>query len=1676
MPDTKGGDFVFAIPDARLAAFITGLLLTRGNELTIPATSLANEECQLFEAWSIGLLSASLPWRMVCTLTSSGILKINPAALACAVSLPTLSKFFSRLRGTVSRRLWAERAAVPVISRYAQALVELLRAVEDAISTHEHPSSFHLLWGEVDVDAATPVPRQDDEHIGWELGGGWVSSDVGWDVWVGCVAHESIDWKPPPTSSVHRLMDGGEGPPMLCVGSTVMRGIDWDQKRYGNDDGKDLYDDEKSRRDKERQQMKNETNKTSKIADPISEDVSEPIPDPADDSEAVAIAENPDNTENTDATEEVASSNEKGKKKSLRIPHPKLPIGKVVAIEPWDDVPGGARRVKWNRTGIEGVYRFGGGGGKFDLCHVEVKSKQTKVKKRHPLPESKEQCSARHGFGLQKRFKVILRICSSCEEIDNDGTPLYVHRGILEWPDFGAGVEVTCSREEHGTVHIKEGKLLFGSKDSGWEARFGNSEFCPGASISLRVAEDNRGLDSPICGLYETLSGEFSHTPQGLRNPKNGNKVLIKSKMTLKRARWIPGEAGKSIVRQDPLPPLTFDREFHSSSLSISLDGRTVSCTSSDGRATAFGDIGFSKGVHYWEVKIEQTTDIGNIFIGVAEKPTGSGSGSSFRYDTTPRLNRWHGWGFVNFRATYASGAERVFGSHCHSGDTVGVMLDCDAGRLSFFFDGLKFGEHVLNDLGCAFENLSPFGFNIDGCGSGGAGQGSPSGFESGSSSRYQSQGATKPRTLWPVVGLKVKGDRVTFSSKWSTSHGIDGAETMRNVSRFGSVVENYTAPRYREEPDSKAYFTLPTWFMKECYEEYQRWTEGKFLRSATRGSGPLRMVSFGLDVDFDCSPLACACASASLGLEYALLAGDRVKLTRSAGRILELDEEAVVLGAFQGRLYYRIVSQKSEGGSLTEGGGRAWCWDESEVVGGLPFVHPSKGRGVKLPKLARFTPPGGLKIVYNQGAVIRSDLEILENSSLGTVSVDTIIPKDRVVERRVNSCGVVRFRILDNDFGDGWISARIRGGKEEPIVEIVDSEIPSSRYTTPLECAREWYNEWSKLESSSHVGAATLSEDEFKNMVCNLDGSRNLDAMLVEAVNIISKFSHNGDSVECAYDEVASALAFTKSLQDSSSRSRIAESSQSLAMKQAVAAVFANTDDCPLPSLEALLCRVAVLKAFNRRAKYALPFISMRPCQEGTALFGGLTGHGASVDRAGRSMLEQPDDWVRVPSLSSSLRSVRKLLFTSVKHEVLQAIVEATTTPTLLSHDEFDLPREIRTVRVNRVRAHGVMTGTDNSAKRKYSVLAQLCSETKSWGGATLRRGYVAKGHGGQKRAFKVKFVGEGVNDYSGPYREAFTDAMAEVLKTNEDGSGDLGVLDRSPNNSSSIGEDRDCYIFSKNFRPLDDPFVTSEQGNCRTVKSIRANFATLLLKKDEASREVEESLVFLGRLVGTAYRHGIAVDLPLPLGTVWKMLAEEHTPALERLKELDIIAARQYQDNPEEAPILVWQKRMLNSFAEGLSHVLPIEVLCLLSGEELRNAICGNPHVEVELLKQVVEYEGYEKDDPVVGYFWSILEEMTDEERKQFLRFVWARSRLPLRESDFDAPFKIIKDTKNAKFADDALPSASTCFFSLSLPEYSSREALRTKLMFAISNVATMETDFQTNNAEISEGYRDI
>ena len=66
-----------------------------------------------------------------------------------------------------------------------------------------------------------------------------------------------------------------------------------------------------------------------------------------------------------------------------------------------------------------------------------------------------------------------------------------------------------------------------------------------------------------------------------------------------------------------------------------------------------------------------------------------------------------------------------------------------------------------------------------------------------------------------------------------------------------------------------------------------------------------------------------------------------------------------------------------------------------------------------------------------------------------------------------------------------------------------------------------------------------------------------------------------------------------------------------------------------------------------------------------------------------------------------------------------------------------------------------------------------------------------------------------------------------------------------------------------------------------------------------------------------------------------------------------------------------------------------------------------------------------------------------MSAEEQSQVINFCSGRSRLPASATDFPMSFKLTAPPPRSKARpDDYLPIAQTCFFSLSIPEYTNLE----------------------------------
>jgi hypothetical protein len=138
-----------------------------------------------------------------------------------------------------------------------------------------------------------------------------------------------------------------------------------------------------------------------------------------------------------------------------------------------------------------------------------------------------------------------------------------------------------------------------------------------------------------------------------------------------------------------------------------------------------------------------------------------------------------------------------------------------------------------------------------------------------------------------------------------------------------------------------------------------------------------------------------------------------------------------------------------------------------------------------------------------------------------------------------------------------------------------------------------------------------------------------------------------------------------------------------------------------------------------------------------------------------------------------------------------------------------------------------------------------------------------------------------------------------------------------------------------------------------------------------------------------------------------------------------------------------------------KGLATIVPVQLLPLFTPRQLELMVCGAGHIDIAYLKENTTFRApMTADLPVVTYLFEALESFTQAQRKQFLRFVWGRNRLPYNAADFTQKFQVWDGGRNS----NALPITHTCFFSIELPHYTSVEQLRTKILFAITNCVSI------------------
>jgi E3 ubiquitin-protein ligase TRIP12 len=102
-------------------------------------------------------------------------------------------------------------------------------------------------------------------------------------------------------------------------------------------------------------------------------------------------------------------------------------------------------------------------------------------------------------------------------------------------------------------------------------------------------------------------------------------------------------------------------------------------------------------------------------------------------------------------------------------------------------------------------------------------------------------------------------------------------------------------------------------------------------------------------------------------------------------------------------------------------------------------------------------------------------------------------------------------------------------------------------------------------------------------------------------------------------------------------------------------------------------------------------------------------------------------------------------------------------------------------------------------------------------------------------------------------------------------------------------------------------------------------------------------------------------------------------------------------------------------------------------------------------DLNANITPGQGYQVGSPQVEWLFGVLEGLDEGQRIQFMQFVTGSTALPVGGLAGLSPRLSVAKRLGAD-ADRVLPTVSTCNGYLKLPEYSSREILRERLLLAI------------------------
>jgi len=533
--------------------------------------------------------------------------------------------------------------------------------------------------------------------------------------------------------------------------------------------------------------------------------------------------------------------------------------------------------------------------------------------------------------------------------------------------------------------------------------------------------------------------------------------------------------------------------------------------------------------------------------------------------------------------------------------------------------------------------------------------------------------------------------------------------------------------------------------------------------------------------------------------------------------------------------------------------------------------------------------------------------------------------------------------------------------------------------------------------------------------------------------------------------------------------------------------------NDISITELDIRYSRICIL---NRSAEFALPFTDFdrlrNPHKDALLLK-------TDIMEKTRENLFPISNGLH-SSFNSSFHRVKKLIFTRKKLMFWNQLIKKTTTRTVPNEEEYTRPHEMKEISINRIEATNLRSNPSLDSlpfdsRLSKSIFGQLLNATRHWEDRGLRRSYVHVQDAGQARTFFVKLIGEGADDQGGPYRAVFQTAIAE------EASELLHLFTPCSNSSDGYGLNRDKLNFNPAFVGDEDKlalynFLGKLVGiACRHNIMVSLSLPSIVWKP-----LAQETLSFNDLAEIDAYFTQSLREIKNNTEAYndtdsFDLLIEELARSSPQLRESLLSSIHKSQPSedacssassslsatPDKSVIsrlldlvvhlrLISHEKAFLSFYHGLGSIIPVEVFSMFTAEEIEYIFCGEADIDLETLKKATVYDGdVNKNDRHVQFLWEALESMTPAQRSQFINFCSGRTRLPASASDFPMPFKIQGPPSTSSRNPDAhLPVARTCFFSLSLPQYTSLEVCKSKILYAIANTELMDADVLLRNAD--------